>query len=146
MERSGPAPSTSRRACLFGGSAGGAPTDVEDCHSCWTAAGHMYVLVCICIHLVSECAPTRQLPPLFLSSPLAAALVEAWMEGLLWLLALAGPAADLKNVLLRRLLDVLCCRLCLTFAEKQHGKKSPNTLRFSPGLMAWGERFSRSRD
>ena len=92
-----------------------------------TAAGllleHMYVLVCICIYLVSERAPTRRLPPtsgvavsgglaggatgkegpalLFLSSPLAAAQVEAWLEGLLLLLALAGPAGDLKNALLR---------------------------------------------
>ena len=38
---------------------------------------------------------------LFLSSPLAAAQVEAWLEGLLLLLALAGPAGDLKNALLR---------------------------------------------
>ena len=41
---------------------------------------------------------------LFLSSPLAAARVEAWLEGLLLLLALAGPAGDLKNALLRRCL------------------------------------------
>ena len=37
---------------------------------------------------------------LFLSSSLAAAWVEAWLEGLLLLLALAGPASDLKNALL----------------------------------------------
>ena len=90
-----------------------------------TAAGllleHMYVLVCICIHLVAERAPTRRLPPtspslagwpggtgkegparLFLSPPLAAARVEAWLEGLLLRLALAGPSGDPKNYLLRR--------------------------------------------
>ena len=35
---------------------------------------------------------------LFLSSPLAAALLEAWLEGLL--LALAGPSGELNNALL----------------------------------------------
>ena len=39
---------------------------------------------------------------LFLSSPLVAARVEAWLEGLLLRLALAGPAGYLKNALLRR--------------------------------------------
>ena len=41
---------------------------------------------------------------LFLSYPLAAARVEAWLEGLLPRLALAGPAGYLKNApaLLRR--------------------------------------------
>ena len=87
----------------------------------------MYVLICICAHLVSERAPTRRLPPtspslagwpegagkegpaqLFLSSPLAAARVEAWLEGLLLLLALAGPAGDLKNALLPRRLGLPC--------------------------------------
>ena len=97
-----------------------------------TAAGlllqHMYVLVCICMHLVAERALTRRLPfslpslpvagwpggsgkegpaRLFLSSPLAAAWVEAWLEGLLLRLALAGPAGDLKNALLRRRLGCL---------------------------------------
>ena len=85
-----------------------------------TAAGllleHMYVLVCICIHLVAERAPTRRSPltspslaggpggagkegpaRLFLSSPLAAARVEAWLEGLLLRLALAGPAGDTSS-------------------------------------------------
>ena len=33
---------------------------------------------------------------------MAAARVEAWLEGLLLPLALAGPAGDLKNALLRR--------------------------------------------
>ena len=33
-----------------------------------------------------------------------AAQAEAWLEGLLLLLALAGPASDLKNPLLRRCL------------------------------------------
>ena len=76
-----------------------------------TAAGLMlllmYVFVCVCVYVVSECAPTRRLPPtspgkersalLFLSSPLAAARVEAqlrWMDcccssGWLWLDLLA---------------------------------------------------------
>ena len=39
---------------------------------------------------------------LFLSSPLAAARVEAWLEGLPLLLALVGPAGDPKDALLRR--------------------------------------------
>ena len=39
---------------------------------------------------------------LFLSSPLAAARVEAQLEGLLLWLALAGPAGYLKNALLHR--------------------------------------------
>ena len=86
-----------------------------------TAAGLMlllmYVFVCVCVYVVSECAPTRRLPPtspgkersalLFLSSPLAAARVEAQLERLLLLLALAGPAGDLMNALLRRRLG--CC-------------------------------------
>ena len=38
----------------------------------------------------------------FVSFPLAAARVEAQMEGLLLLLALAGAAGYLKNALLRR--------------------------------------------
>ena len=38
----------------------------------------------------------------FLSSPLAAARVEVWLEGLLLPLALAGPAGGLKDALLRR--------------------------------------------
>ena len=80
-----------------------------------TAAGllleHMYVLVCNCIHLVAERRDMRRLDDsllprhlwlagrgnagregperLFLSSTLAAARVEAWLEGLLQLLALA---------------------------------------------------------
>ena len=41
---------------------------------------------------------------LFLSSPLAAARLEAWLEGLLLRLALAGPAGYLKKALLRRCL------------------------------------------
>ena len=97
-----------------------------------TAAGlmleHMYVFVCVCVYVVSECAPTRRLPPtspslagwpggcgeegpalLFLSSPLAAARVEAQMEGLLLRLALAGPAGFLKNALLSLLRRHLGC-------------------------------------
>ena len=39
---------------------------------------------------------------MILSSTLAAARVEAWLEGLLLRLALAEPAGYLKNALLRR--------------------------------------------
>ena len=95
-----------------------------------TAAGlmleHMFVFVCVCVYVVSEGAPTRRLPPTSPSLagpgpggltgavrgrgipaavsifPLAAARLEAWLEGLLLLLALAGPAGYLKNALLRR--------------------------------------------
>ena len=54
---------------------------------------------------------------LFLSSLLAAARVEAWLEGLLLRLDLAGPAGYLKNALSRPS-RVLFCRLCLTSQEK----------------------------
>ena len=70
MERSCPTPTASRRAGWPGGSdtlTGGAPTAAAKRHLCWTAAaGYMYVLVCICTHMVSECAPMRRLSP---SSP-----------------------------------------------------------------------------
>ena len=81
----------------------------------------MYMLVCICIHLVDFLLPQRlwlagrggagkEGPErLFLSSLLAAARVEAWLEGLLLLLlALAAPAGDLKNALLHRRLGLAC--------------------------------------
>ena len=76
----------------------------------------------------------RRLPPtspylagwrparLFLSPPLAAARVEAWLEGLLLRLALAGPAGDLKNALLRRRLGCL-----LPTVPDPHRKKKKNT-------------------
>ena len=67
----------------------------------------------------SVCQPTRRFPPtspslagwpggwwkegpvlLFLSSPLTAARVEAWLEGLLLRLALAGPAGYFKNAVM----------------------------------------------
>ena len=88
-----------------------------------SAAGYMYVFGCVYIYVVSECAPTRRLPPVspslaglrgvagkegpavqFLLSPLAAAQMEACLEGLLLRLAsgLAGPTGCLKNALLRR--------------------------------------------
>ena len=41
----------------------------------------------------------------FLTSLLAAARVEAWLEGLLLRLALAAPAGDPKNALLHRRLE-----------------------------------------
>ena len=64
MERSGQTPPSFRRASWSGGSSTrGAPTAAAERHRCWTTAGHMYVLVCIWIHLVSECVPTRRLPP-----------------------------------------------------------------------------------
>ena len=48
MERSGPTPSALLRASLPSGSGtGGAPTATAERHSCWTGAGHMYLLVCI---------------------------------------------------------------------------------------------------
>ena len=107
-----------------GSGKGGAPTAAEERHHFRTTAGYTYVLVCICILLVSECARLEEslLPCrlsgwragrggvgkegpalLFLSSPLAARVdSEAWLEGLLLRLALAGPAGYLKNALLRR--------------------------------------------
>ena len=53
-----------------------------------------------------------------LSSPLAAAQAEAWLEGLLLLLALAGPAVVLNNALLRR--HLWCCvAYCALHSQKR---------------------------
>ena len=50
MERSGPTPSALCLASLpCGSGTGGAPTAAADRHRCCTGAGHMYVLVCICL-------------------------------------------------------------------------------------------------
>ena len=71
-----------------------------------------------------------------------------WRDMLLLQVALAGPAGDLNNALLRRCLSlfgVLCCRLCLTFAEKTScGKKWPDTHCLPQGLLARRERHRRS--
>ena len=83
-------------------------------NGCW-----IFVLGCGCIYVVSGCALTRLLPRRlwpadrggllgkgfalhFLSCPLATTQVEAWLEVLLLLLALAGPAGYFKNAVLRR--------------------------------------------
>ena len=64
MEGNGPRPSAFRRACRPGGSGtGGTPTAAADRHRFRTTAGHTFVWFCICLHLVSECAPTRRLLP-----------------------------------------------------------------------------------
>ena len=70
----------------------------------------------------------------FLSAPLAAARVEAWLEGLLLLLALAGSQVYSAPPPSR----VLCCRLCLPLTEKKnrHGKKWPYIPCFPPGQLA----------
>ena len=64
-----------------------------------------------------------------------AARVEAWLEGLLLLLALAGPAGDLKNALLRRRLGcyVADCAWLSQEKKNRHGKKWADTLRSPPG-------------
>ena len=103
---------------------------------------HTYVFVCVFVCVVSECAPTRGLPPtspslagwpggcweegpalLFLSLPLAAARAEAQLEGLLLLLALAGPAGRSSWRSQERSAPppswVLCCLLCLTSQGKK---------------------------
>ena len=116
-------PPTTRRASLPGGSgAGGASTAPADATAAGLLLEHMYVLVCISVHIWSQnvrrlddsplprrlwlagrgCAGKEGPARLFLSSPLAAARLEAWLEGLLLRLALAGPAGDLKNALPRR--------------------------------------------
>ena len=81
MERSGPTPCALCLASLLCGSgAGGAPTAAAEGHCCWTAAGllleHMYVLICICIHLVLERAPTGRLSPTSPSLP-----GSGWLAG-----------------------------------------------------------------
>ena len=70
MERSGPIPSAFRQAGWSCGSGtGGAPTAAARRRRRWTAAGYMYVLICTCIHWVSECAQTQRLPPTSPSLP-----------------------------------------------------------------------------
>ena len=124
MERSGQTPSALRRAIWpVGSSTGGAPTAAAESHSCWTAAETyvgagllLYTFASACRTCANSTTPSylavsagwpgsvgREGPALlFLSLPLAAARVEAWLEGLLLRLALAGPAGDLKDALLRR--------------------------------------------
>ena len=68
----------------------------------------------------------------FLSSPLAAAQVEVWLEGELLAAAAVGSrwtsaAGDLTNALLPSAPSqcrVLCCRLCLAFAGERETKSS----------------------
>ena len=66
----------------------------------------MYVFVCVCVHLVSECVPTRPLllPRRFWPASRSPSQLLWWRLGckdMLLLLALAGPAGDLNNALLR---------------------------------------------
>ena len=79
----------------------------------------------------------------FLSSPLAAARVEAQLEGLLLLLALAGAAGYLKNALLRRRLG--CYVVDCARPRRKERKKAwkevalhPVTFHFPPGRLAAG--------
>ena len=53
------------------------------------------------------------------------AQVEAWLEGCSWLWKVLSRSQDCSAPLL---FEVLCCLLCLIFAEKnRHGKKWPYT-------------------
>ena len=69
----------------------------------------------------------------FLSSPLAAARVEAWLEGLLLPLALAGPTADLKNALLRRRLG---CNVTTVSDIRRRKKQAWEEVALHPPLSA----------
>ena len=63
MERSGPTLTALRRAAGPGGSgAGGAPAAAAERLCCWTASRYICALACVCMYLVSECAPTRRVP------------------------------------------------------------------------------------
>ena len=66
--------------------------------------------------------------------------MEAWPEGLLLLLALAGPAGDLKNALLRRRLGCYVAESMQTVPDPHRKKKKKNTLCFPLGLLTCRER------
>ena len=70
--------------------------------------------------------------------------MEAWPEGLLLLLALAGPAGDLKNALLRRRLGCYVAESMQTVPDPHRKKKKKNTLCFPLGLLAHRELQRRS--
>ena len=110
MERSGPIPSAFRQAGWSFGR--GAPTAAARRRRRWTAAGYMYVLICTCIHWVSECAPTRRLPPTSPSLPADGGLAgrTAAAAGPCWTCRLPQEYSALSPS------RVLRCRLCLTFA------------------------------
>ena len=44
---------------LGGSCTGGAPTAAAERHCCWTAAGHMYVFVCVCVYVVFLAKPPK---------------------------------------------------------------------------------------
>ena len=136
------------------------PSAAADHHRFRTTAGlqpgHMYVWVCICKPLVSECALTRRLPPTSpslagwpwgagkrdlrgcfyhplgscsgggLAGRTAAAAGSCWTCGL----SQESSAPQLSRV--------LCRRLCLTYTGNRHGKKWPYTRRFPPSRLAAG--------
>ena len=66
---------------------------------CWTAAGYMSVLGCVCINVVSECAQTWRLPP---TSPSLA----CWSRGP-WVLEKSRQALAAEGLLLPLALRVL---------------------------------------
>ena len=73
--------------------------------------------------------------------------METWLEGLLLPLAMAGPAGDCKNALLRRRLRFMLPTMPDLHREKRRkriGKRWPDTLRFQPGQLARRERHRRS--
>ena len=87
-----------------GSGTGGAPTAAAGRHRCWTDDS----LLPRRLGRAGGGGAGEEGPALlFLLPPLAAARVEAQLEGLLLRLALAGPAGYLKNALLRRRLGVV---------------------------------------
>ena len=121
MERRGPTPTYFRAGWPCGSDTGGAAAAAAERLRCWTASRYIRGLARVLVYVALECAPTRRV--LSTSPSLAGwlggggergtgaailagcsgglGLVEAWKDMLLPL-ALAGPAGDLKNALIRR--------------------------------------------
>ena len=77
---------------------------------------------CVCVYVVSECLKTRQLPSSTSLSPACwpgPGQLEPWLEGHLLLLALAGPAGNLKDALLHSGLG------CYVAAVSELSRKRP---------------------
>ena len=115
-----PTAAVERLAWPGGSSIRGAPAVAAERISFWTASRYICTLARVCIHVVSECAPTCRTCPVYptVLRRLAGGAgkerfycfhlrwqLSLWSLGwkdMLLPLALAGPAGDLKNALLRR--------------------------------------------
>ena len=70
-------------------------------------------------------------------STLASAQVEAWLEGLLLQLALAGPAGDLKNALVRRCLGCFVADCVWPSQKIKPGMERSGPTPFFSSLACW---------